>query len=309
MRLFLTLLCCALATSFFLLSDGKPSANSETNINTVDTAVEANAVSSEAESMPEREELAEAVAAVEEDATTTDESTVTNSPALEETRTETSGSESTEVAVESEATVEVKSEVVAAQASPEETQLTEPQSGKAAVSADSASPKAATHKQSSTIAVVHDGSPIGLNTFALDHEGNILACVSQSKSSDTGYLQTYSWDGKLLQETELEFAPTGVNQTPDRSIIVAGNGKVARVSSAGKVLTVIDSPHLAGIENLEETVTAEAKKQMDMRLARYRTMVEQVNERIAAIEEKSEEERTSRDELLMKSLPNPVEPR
>lgn len=177
---------------------------------------------------------------------------------------------------------------------------------------DSAASFSASHKQIATIDVMHNGTKASLNTFALDRNGNLLACITSTTpaSAETadgepvlGYLQQYSPDGKLLRETPLGFAPTAVNVATDSHVIVAGTGKVARLSSNGKVLEVVPSPHLGDLELLTERVAEEGKKQIADVTKRYQDMVDKVTERIAAIEETPEEDRSKRDNALLKSLP------
>jgi len=56
-----------------------------------------------------------------------------------------------------------------------------------------------------------------------------------------------------------------------------------------------------------ERQLAEAKEQMKTVTKRYADMIEGVKERMAALEEKSEEELTSRDEQMLKTLPKQLE--
>lgn len=165
----------------------------------------------------------------------------------------------------------------------------------------------ASHKQIAIVETMHDGKKVSLNTFALDNQGNLLACVSATPDSGetkvVGYLQKYSAEGKLLAETELEFVPTAVNVMADDRVIVAGTGKVAQVSGAGKLLSVIPSPHIGDVATLTERVTEEATKQLADVTKRYKDMVDQVDERIKKIEETPEEDRSKRDIALLKSLP------
>lgn len=161
----------------------------------------------------------------------------------------------------------------------------------------------ATHKQVRIIKPLHNGSAVRLNTFCLDGVGNILACVS-GPSGTPHLLQTYGPDGDLLREVELEFRLTAVNPAPDGTIFVAGSGKVGRVSADGKVMSVADAPHLGDPETMRQQVEAQAKKQLSEITASFRQQVEQIEKRIAAIQEVEESERTKTDQARLATFEN-----
>ena len=167
-----------------------------------------------------------------------------------------------------------------------------------------------THKQARIIKPLYDGQPIVLNTYCLDREGNILACVGSDtfnyvanadgtqqaqKLRPPKLLQVYSPDGDLLRTTELTFEPTAINQAPDGSVFVAGAGKVAHVSIDGKVLTTVDSPHIGDLDSFKERIEEGAKKQIEEMTTTYRDQVTRIEERIAKLKEKPEAEITERD--------------
>ena len=167
-----------------------------------------------------------------------------------------------------------------------------------------------THKQARIIKPLHDGQPIVLNTYCLDKDGNILACVGSDTSDYVAnadgtqqaqklqppkLLQVYSPDGELLRTTELTFEPTAINQAPDGTLFVAGAGKVAHISTDGKVLTTVDSPHIGDMDSFKERIEVGAKKQIEEMTTTYRDQVTRIEERIAKLKEKPEAEITERD--------------
>lgn len=168
-----------------------------------------------------------------------------------------------------------------------------------------------THKQALIIKPMHDGQPVSLNTFCLDRDGNILACVGgnsvvyvvnddgsqQAKVIDAPkQLQVYSPKGELLRLVDLEFQPTAVNAAPDGSVFVAGMGKVAHVNADGRILKTVDSPHIGDLESFRKRIEEAAQKQLEGNTARYREQIARIEERIKAIEEKPKEEITTLDE-------------
>lgn len=164
-----------------------------------------------------------------------------------------------------------------------------------------------THKQAQIIKPLVNDQSVPLNTFCLDRDGNILACVGggsvqvvvnadgsqQTKGVQSGgYLQVISPEGKLIRSTELSFIPTAVNQAPNGQIFVAGNGSVAVVSAEGQVITTATSPHIGDKEAIKARVIEDTKKQRERSQKLMQDQIVRVNERIAAIEEKAEADRT-----------------
>jgi hypothetical protein len=89
-----------------------------------------------------------------------------------------------------------------------------------------------------------------LKNFGLDAEGNILACYVPKGGGAAGDaeaekgpgIRVYSPDGKLLKTLPLEIKPGAVSADKDGSIFVAGDGKLLKLDSAGKVLASAASP-------------------------------------------------------------------
>ena len=163
----------------------------------------------------------------------------------------------------------------------------------------------------------HNGKPIELNTFCLDKSGNILACVGgdtveyvaaedgsfETKTiSSPKLLQTYSPDGKLLHEVSLDFKPTAVNQAPNGTIFVAGSGRIANVSSEGKLLLVADSTHLGDLAEMKKKAEEAAKVQMDQLTGSLTAQIERLDTTLTKLKEKPAEELTDRDKLRLKTL-------
>lgn len=169
-----------------------------------------------------------------------------------------------------------------------------------------------THKQTQVIKPLVDGKPVQLNTYCLDQDGDILACVGGSEvryvMNEDGsqqaktiqspqQIQWYSPDGELLRATDVPFKPTAINVAPDGTIFVAGMGRVAHVAKDGRVLTTVDSPHIGDIASFRHRIEEAAKKQLETNKERYKDQVARVEERIKALEEKkSEKELTSVEE-------------
>ncbi|MFO1000625.1 MAG: hypothetical protein U0936_09810 [Planctomycetaceae bacterium] len=167
-----------------------------------------------------------------------------------------------------------------------------------------------THKQARVIRPMFEGRPIALNTFCLDHSGNILACVGGSSVQYTvnedgsqqvrtieqpRQLQLYSPEGALVRSVDLPFKPTAVNVAANGIVFVGGEGKIARIDSEGHVLATADSPHVGSIEDFKQRIEAAAKKQVEENTARYREQAARIEERIKALQETPEADRTEVD--------------
>ncbi len=181
-----------------------------------------------------------------------------------------------------------------------------------AVDATNEASALATHKQDRIIRPLHDGRAIGLKTFCLDRDGNILACVAGAvtdplsvaanpsvSSQDLKFLQVYSPEGELLKEVGLEFTATAVNQAPDGTIFVAGAGKVARISADGKILATTNAPNMEDSETVRKQAEAAAAKQSAQITAMFDRQLQSVDERISKLREKPEAEWTARDKARL----------
>jgi hypothetical protein len=126
-----------------------------------------------------------------------------------------------------------------------------------------------------------------LKTFCLAYDGTILAGLS---ANNRHALQFLSPDGDLKQQVDLQFVPQVINQAPDGVIFIAGPGKLAKVSQAGKILTTVDAPWLGDPEELKAEVIAEMKERYSGLIENYRTTLKRLEARIEKIEEEMEDE-------------------
>ena len=167
-----------------------------------------------------------------------------------------------------------------------------------------------THKQARIIRPLFEDQPVALNTFCLDHTGNILACVGgsnvqylvnkdgsqQAKTVEQPrQLQCYSPEGTLIRSVDLSFKPTAINVAANGMVFVAGEGKIARIDSEGRVLATADSPHIGSLEDFKQRIENAAKKQLEENSTRYREQVARIEERIKALKETPETDRTETD--------------
>jgi sugar lactone lactonase YvrE len=95
----------------------------------------------------------------------------------------------------------------------------------------------ATHQGGKSIAMADLSKGGRLASFCLSAEGNILACDSGSKA-----VLVASPEGKLLAQWPLEWAPQAVHAHDENAVYVGGQGRVARLDKAGKVVKTAELP-------------------------------------------------------------------
>ncbi len=179
-----------------------------------------------------------------------------------------------------------------------------------------------THKQVRTIRPMHNGQPIHLNTYCLSPSGDILACVGGSnytyepdgqggyrsiQSLSQTFVQVYSPEGELKAEWAVPFKPTAINVAPDRTIFVAGEGKLARLSPQGEVLTTADIPQEGDPEKLRQEAIAKAREQQAECIARLEKQIEFAQQQAEKIRAVPEAERTKSQAARLQAYERQVE--
>ena len=104
-----------------------------------------------------------------------------------------------------------------------------------------------THIQSYIIEPSLFGQQVKLECFAVGPRGNLwMGCrfIESDKTLDSGIILVYDPSGLLFDSFRLNFVPQGICFTNDKKAIVAGYGKIARLSLNGAVETEIDAPNL-----------------------------------------------------------------
>jgi hypothetical protein len=179
-----------------------------------------------------------------------------------------------------------------------------------------------THKQVRTIRPMHNGQPIHLNTYCLSPSGDILACVGGSnytyepdgqggyrsiQSLSQTFVQVYSPEGELKAEWAVPFKPTAINVAPDRTIFVAGEGKLARLSSQGALLTTANIPQEGDPEKLRQEAIAKAREQQAEFIARLEKQIEFAQQQAEKIRAVPEAERTKSQAARLQAYERQVE--
>ena len=90
-------------------------------------------------------------------------------------------------------------------------------------------------KEVAAIKIGDSRAPGALRNFCLRKDGDILACVGKE-------VRRYSPEGKLRESFSIDIAPSAICTGPEDSIFVAGEGRVLKLDSKGKVLATGESP-------------------------------------------------------------------
>lgn len=124
---------------------------------------------------------------------------------------------------------------------------------------------APTHKQSALININADGlADASTQCFCLTSDGNLLAGCTGAANE----IRVFDADGQYAKSFKLDVSPEAINVAPDGTILVAGEGKLLRLSSDGEMITEVDAPHADAIrerkDQIREEVIEQHKQQFQM---------------------------------------------
>lgn len=169
-----------------------------------------------------------------------------------------------------------------------------------------------THIQTDQFVPQIDGEDANLATFRVRGDGHVVTCVSpreQDDSKPSGYIQVYTHDFDLVEQFDLPFQPYSLDLDPSGAMYVAGEGKIAKVSSDGKIEKTVQSPTMVGLdmEQLKKDIIEEMEASQREMAESFGKEIEQLKERIAKIEETEEADRTKRQKRQYKNLNTQLE--
>jgi hypothetical protein len=144
-----------------------------------------------------------------------------------------------------------------------------------------------------------------LKTFCLAYDGTILAGLARD---GLNAIQMLSPDGDVQKQINLQFEPHVITQAPNGTIFVAGPGKLAKLSTAGEVVTSVDAPWLGDPEELKKEIKEDMKKQYASILESLQSTLDQIDARIEKLEAEMEEETSERTEKRLQALKEQREP-
>jgi hypothetical protein len=195
----------------------------------------------------------------------------------------------------------------------------------------------ATHKQKTivTVANIKDGEK--LEDFCIDSKGRILALVGPGNAAEMGLTSTddsfiggalslfttsakttakkkpkkvesevrvYDATGKLAEQWAVGFSAQAINTAPDGTVVVGGDGRVARFDAGGKKLLESESPQMTYISKNPEEMRARAKEQLESDRATYAEQVKQYEDQLKelkASKKNAKDEKESKTEKKPKN--------
>jgi sugar lactone lactonase YvrE len=141
-----------------------------------------------------------------------------------------------------------------------------------------------THRQVKEIAVKGEVSGNTLQTLCLDADGNVVALVApgrygQKPESPVSEVQVYSPAGDLVRKWKVNFLGQSINAGPAGSVLVAGDGQIARFDKTGKTVAAVELPQVAALLKDGEKLRKDAAEQLAEQIKDNDAMVKQFKER------------------------------
>jgi len=173
-----------------------------------------------------------------------------------------------------------------------------------------------THKQKTvvTVASAKDGSK--LEDFCIDANGHILALLGASTAGEFGEdgsvlagalrllqgataappkfecaVHLFDAKGDLLEKWPVGFTGQAINIASDGTILIGGDGRIARFDAKGTKLQEEESPQMTYIAKHPEEMRERAKEQLESDLVTYADQVKQLEDQLKELAESKKEER------------------
>jgi hypothetical protein len=183
--------------------------------------------------------------------------------------------------------------------------------------------QAPTHRQIRVIEPKVDGKVLKLHTIATANDGHLLAAVGGQSMQyvmndngtdyetkfvkEPGLVLMLDAEGNTIKQWELDLTPSALAVAPNDTIYVGGSGRIARLDADGSVTTIIDSPHVGNVDELRQK-TAESIRNSRAQMGDvYKQQIEMLQERIATIEEKAEDDRSRLETAQLKAFKTQLE--
>lgn len=139
-----------------------------------------------------------------------------------------------------------------------------------------------THKQSSLIKINAEGlSESSVKCFCLTGDDALLAGCDGPATE----IRVFGADGKFVRSIELPVKPEAINVAPDGTILVAGEGKLLRISSDDRIVAEADAPHAESLRTGKEKLREEVIEQHKEQAGSMPQMLKAYDEAIANLQE------------------------
>ena len=162
----------------------------------------------------------------------------------------------------------------------------------------------ATHRQQKVLTVAKVEAGEKLEDFCLDSKGRILALLGPNDQSPSGIalpavpgisagqqpkfesaVHVFDATGHLVAKWAVGFSGQAINTAPDGTVLIGGDGHVARFSPEGKKLQEAESPQMTYIHNNKEEMQERAKEQLESDRLTFSEQVKQFEEQLKEIRE------------------------
>ncbi len=158
-----------------------------------------------------------------------------------------------------------------------------------------------THEQVKEIAVKGQTSGNALQTLCLDGDGNVVALVAPPRygvkpKSPVSEVQVFSPSGEQVHQWQVNFLAQSVNGGPDGSVLVAGDGRIAKFEKDGKLISEIELPQVAALLKDSEKLRKQAKEQLEQEIQSYEQMVKQFKDQQDRLKKKDTDGTISQNE-------------
>jgi hypothetical protein len=163
------------------------------------------------------------------------------------------------------------------------------------------------HKMAGDVTVKSTDGKYTLQTLCLDTNGRVLALVAPSKpfgapvKGATGEVRVFDPVGKPVLDIKVPFHAQSLNCAPDGTILVAGDGKIARFDKDGKMKgEPADLPHIGALladkAELRKQAEAQLKREQQQFTEAIANAKKQFEEQVKQLEKKKAEDRTKTEQ-------------
>jgi hypothetical protein len=158
-----------------------------------------------------------------------------------------------------------------------------------------------THEQVKAIAVKGTVAGNSLQTLCLDGNGNIVALVAPARygnkpASPSSEVQVFSPAGEPIRKWTINFTGQSINAGPEGSVLVAGDGRLAKFDKSGKAITESELPQITALLKDSDKLRKQAKEQLDQEIEQYAEMAKQFKDQQETLKKKDTDGKISKAE-------------
>ncbi|HEX4588721.1 MAG TPA: hypothetical protein VH120_02250 [Gemmataceae bacterium] len=171
-----------------------------------------------------------------------------------------------------------------------------------AIAAWAAKPTAeTTHQQVKDIVVKGQEAGNALQTLCLDGDGNVVALVAPGRygtkpKTPVSEVQVFSPAGDLVRQWKVNFLAQSINGGPGGSVLVAGDGRLAKFDKDGKPVSEVELPQVVALLKDSAKLRQKAKEQLEQEIQSYEQMAKQFKDQQERLKKKDADDRLNANE-------------